>query len=51
MAKRNQPRAERESGMSGLGEVADTRMLRDWLRIVDKPLAKEKPERGRGAKR
>jgi len=45
MAKQKEPRDKRESGMTGPGEEAETKAIESWLRITDKPLAKEKRDR------
>ena len=45
MAKQKKPAVRRESGLTVADEEAETKAIGNWLRTVDKPLAKGKQGR------
>jgi hypothetical protein len=45
MAKHKKAGVEPKAGLTGMGEEAETKAIQNWLRGMDKPLAKEKPDR------
>jgi len=45
MAKPRKPSVKRRPGPTGTDEQAETRAIQNWLRVMDKPLAKEKGDR------
>lgn len=45
MARRKKSSVKRESEPTGTGEVADTKAIQNWLRVTDRPLAKNEGER------
>jgi len=42
MAKQNKPTVKHESGVTGADEVAETKAIKNWLWITDRPLARRK---------
>lgn len=45
MADMEKGQVKRKSGPTGTDEEAEAKAMEKWLRIVDKPLAKEKGDR------
>ena len=45
MAGMEKGQVKRKSGQTGTGEEAETKAIQNWLRSMDKPLTKEKPDR------
>lgn len=45
MAKQKKAGVEPKAGLTGMGEGAETKVIQNWLRGMDKPHAKEKPDR------
>jgi len=45
MTKRKKPKVKRKSEPTGTGEDPETKAIRDWLRMADKPLAKAEGDR------
>ena len=45
MTRRKTPKVRRESALTGADEEAKTKAIENWLRTVDRPLAKDRSDR------
>jgi len=45
MTNMERSQVKRESGPTATDKEAETKAIQNWLRLMDKPLAKEKPDR------
>ena len=45
MTKEKKPRVRHKPGQNVAYEEAETKAIEKWLRVTDKPLVKEKPDR------
>jgi len=45
MAKKKKQRVKPKSGLTGTDEEAETKRIQDWLRMVEKPLARKRDMR------